>query len=77
MTLHRIHKTLLDLVEDDDSKGEEEAHKRETVNQPAPADEFSGAKEAVFKCLEDGSDGIEAHKLVYGDAYELHPLGLA
>ncbi len=41
--LHRIHKTLLDLVEDHYAEGEEDNHEDEAVDEPSPADEFSCA----------------------------------
>ena len=41
LTLYRIHETLLYLVEDDDSKGQKDAHENKTVYQPSPADKLS------------------------------------
>ena len=59
--LHRIHKTLLDLVEDHYAEGEENAHEDEAVDKPAPSDEFTGSEETVLEGLDDGSNRVEAH----------------
>ena len=75
-SLHRIHETLLDLVEDHDAKAQQQAHEHETVDQPPPTDELAGPQEAVFEGLDDGGDGIEAHKRMDGDAEEAHAVGL-
>ena len=75
--LHRIHETLLYLVEDDDTEGQKNTHEDETVYEPAPADEFPCAEEPVFECFKYRGYWIETHELVYRDAKELHAFGLA
>ena len=61
LKLHRIHKTLLDLVEDHYAEGEEDNHEDEAVDEPAPSDEFTGSEETVLEGLDDGSNRVEAH----------------
>lgn len=75
--LHCIHKTLLDLVEDDDAEGKENPHEHKAVDQPAPADELASSKEPVLKGLKYRSDGVETHQFVDWDSHEEHALGLA
>ena len=76
-TLYRIHETLLDFVEDNDAEAQEEGHEDETIDHPAPADEFAAAEETVFEGFNNGRDRVEAHEGVDGDAEEAHAAGLA
>ena len=76
-SLHRIHETLLHLVEDHDTHGHDDNHEHETIDEPTPAHELAGSEETVFEGLQDGGDGIQAHELMDRDAQELHALGLA
>ena len=66
--LHRIHKILLDLVEDKDAEQQREQHEAEAIGQPAPADKLAGAQESVFEGLYYGSYWVEAHQCM-----ERHP----
>ena len=59
--LHRIHKTLLDFVENHNTQPQKNYHKCKTVGEPAPADEGSGTKETVLESLDDGGHGVEEH----------------
>lgn len=75
--LHSIHKIPLDLVEDHNSQRKQPPHEDEAIQEPAPANEFAGAQEAVFEGLQDGGDGVQAHQFVHWEAQEMHALGLA
>ena len=74
--LHRIHKTLLHLVEYHDAEGHYDDHKHEAVQQPAPAHELAGTEETVLEGFQNGRHGVQAHQFVHGNAEELHTLGL-
>lgn len=74
--LHRVHKRLLDAVEDDDAAEQKDNHEGETVGQPAPADERTGIEEAELEGLDDRSHRVQAHqesqvKASYGLALNL------
>ena len=75
--LNSIHETLLYLVEDDDAQGQKNPHEDETVDQPAPTDEFAGAEETVFEGLQNWRYWIQTHDFMDGEPKELHAFGLA
>ena len=60
-TSHRIHKALLHLVENQDTKSEDDKHENKTISQPAPADELASTQGPMLEGLDDGGHGVEAH----------------
>ena len=70
LTLYRIHETLLNLVEDDDSQSQKDAHENKTVYQPPPADKLSGTEESILKSLDYRGHRVEAHESVHGHSKE-------
>ena len=77
LTLYRIHETLLDLVEDDDSQCQKYAHENETIYKPSPADKLSGTEESIFKRLDNRGYRVEAHKGMDRNTQEKLAPGLA
>ena len=62
--LHRIHETLLYLVENHCTRHKQDAHKNEAIDKPAPAHKGAATQEAVLEGLDDGSHGIDEHNLM-------------
>ena len=75
--LHRVHETLLHLVEDHDPGTEGGQHEDEAVDQPAPAHEITCAQKSILEGLEDGGDGVQAHEGMDRDAHPAHAARLA
>lgn len=75
--LNRIQEVFLDFVEDDDAEGHDGEHETEAVGKPSPADELSGAEEAVFEGFQNGGDGVEAHQGMERNAGDVLALRLA
>ena len=57
---HRVHECALHTIEDYDAYGQQHNHEGEAVAQHAPA-ELTLTQHAVFKCLGDASQRVEAH----------------
>ena len=70
MTLHRIHKVLLNLVENQDAQREYDKHESEAVGQPTPTDEMSCSQRTIFESLNHRSHGINTH-----DRLKIHTQG--
>ena len=75
--LHRVHETLLYLVENDDAYPEKDNHEHKAIDKPAPTDEFSTTQCSVFEGFNNRCNGIKAHEFMYRDPEILHTLGLA
>ena len=75
--LHRIHETLLHLVEDDDTAAQKQAHENETIDQPPPSDKCAAPKESVLEGLDDWSHRIQAHESMDRNSHETHASSLA
>ena len=62
--LHRIHKALLHLVENQNADSQHNEHNDKAVSQPTPTDEFASTQSAILEGLDDGSDRVEVHEFV-------------